>query len=421
MNGLMRRLTCRQCDKPLDQPPLVDLGLHYVSDFPKPEDWPPPETRRVPLELVSCVHCGLAQLTYTTPRDWHYRGDYWYRSGINESMRSALEDVVVSVLKIKPMRYSDVWIDIGANDGTLLASVYDAAPGMMRVAVEPVPQFSDELSGPADMVIPDYWPCRYDGPKAQVITSIAMFYDLDDPHAFVEAIKDALAEDGVWICQFTDLPAMLKSGDVGNICHEHLTYWSIFPLEELLHEHGLGLIDVTRNAVNGGSVRYFIGHRAKHLESHNVEAERILQWMNANTSRIRDFNYKIEKVHAQFWLAWQKLKNMGCDVVDVYGASTKGNTLVQWLGLRRELIRWAIERSSAKFGRLTVNGIPIVGEEQGRQQPADAWVVLPWHFRAGILKRERQYLKNGGRVLFPQPEPEIVESGTVVKGEDGER
>lgn len=406
----MKRISCRLCGERLDQPPIVNLGLQYVSDFPATAA-PPSSERRVPLELVVCSTCELVQLSYTTPRDWHYRGDYWYRSGINESMRTALHDIVKSVLDGKALRRGDVWIDIGANDGTLLHTVDVLQPSVTRVAVEPVPQFSEELQGAADMVIPEYWPLpKYDGEKAQVITSIAMFYDLDDPHGFVQAIKDTLAPEGVWVVQFTDLPAMLKSSDVGNICHEHLTYWAIHPFEELLHLHGLGIYDVTRNSTNGGSVRYFVGHRSKVLESYNVESERILQSMNAGASALTRFVFQVERVKALFRLEWQKLKNIGCDVVDIYGASTKGNTLLQWLEVGPKEIRQAIERSPAKFGRFTVNGIPIVSEEAGRAHPADAWLVLPWHFKAGILEREREYLKHGGKMLFPQPMPEIVEA-----------
>lgn len=405
------RTSCRVCGEKLGES-ILDLGPQLVSDFPdtyaKEMEETVGPTRVVPLDLCTCTDCGLAQLRHTSPRDWHYKGDYWYRSSINESMVAALDDLARDALSTVGLRPGDAILDIGANDGTLLQHfLYHVARGVQLWAIEPAPQFAEDLDGVADVYVQNYYPIDIDV-KAKVITSAAMFYDLDNPHAFVESIKKNLHRDGVWVVQFTDLQATLEMTDVGNICHEHLCYYQLYPFERLLHDHGLGLYDVKRNHVNGGSVRATVIHRGTQLERPSVEAMRQDQFISCGRGKILEFRRSVERVHEAFFQLRASLREEGCKVWDVYGASTKGNTLLQWLRLGPDVIRQAIERSEAKWGRFTVNGIPIVSEEEARRSPADVGLVLPWHFRDGIIKREEGYLSNGGKLLFPLPFPEVV-------------
>lgn len=400
---------CRVCATPLDR--LLNLGTHFISDFiTEPNE---PRHPAVPLILTQCPTCKLVQLRDTVPRDWMYKENYWYKSGVNESMVEALKDVVISACCYVDLTENDTVLDIGANDGTLLSlyAALDKKP--QRIGVEPATNLHTELSQHCEMMVPDYWPphVRYDGQKAKIITTIAMFYDLDDPNAFVAEIKRVLHHEGIWVIQLGDLGSMIRQNAFDAICHEHLEYYSLESLSYLLQKHDLVPIMCAENAVNGGSLRVYVTHRERGLDSHSSIAQQRLaesdQKLNASatwhqfSSTVLDIRDSVR----QYVMSEVKKGHP----VDVYGASTKGNTLLQYFGLDSTLIRRAIERSPDKWGKFTVGtNIPIVPEEQGRRAAAKLWIVPIWHFRESVVAREQEFLHAGGQMLFPLPWPSLV-------------
>jgi NDP-4-keto-2,6-dideoxyhexose 3-C-methyltransferase len=383
----VREITaCRSCGSGKLET-VLDLGNLCVSDFIKPGD----AEDRAPLELVVCLDCSLVQLRHTVERDRLYRGSYWYRSGTNESMRAALRDVVEDACSRVPG--AKCVLDIGCNDGTMLRMFPQE---WTRCGFEPS-NLAEEAQEGNDTIWRNYftgWPTiqRWD-----IITSIAMFYDLDDPNAFVKAIKDWLHPDGVWVVQFQDLRAMLTCNGFDNICHEHLLYLSEIAFTELVARHGLRVDDVSYNNTNGGSVRYIVRH--------GEQESSLRTWAQgfSDAWELISFSKQVEQLKRDTLNLLWRLKGEGKLVLG-YGASTKGNTLLQYYGIDASLLPAIAERAPEKVGRQTVGShIPIISEEEMRRLRPDYLFVLPWHFVGAFRKREADFLARGGQFILPLP------------------
>lgn len=409
------RGTCRACRGPLQE--VLSLGPHRLNAFPRYR-WELEQIHRVPLILTVCTHCGLAQLDRTVPPDWLYR-HYWYRSGVNETMVQELQGIVDAAVARVPVGSGDKVLDIGANDGTLLhhyGTLYGDCP--MRWAVEPALNLQDRLRPHCEAVVPDYFPCSHlTGQRFKIITAIACCYDVEDPRAFFQAIHDLLAPGGVAIIQFQDLGQQLAASAFDNICHEHLEYYSYWALSHLFIQTGLVAESVCRRAINGGSLRIYLRRQEDGLPGDRTISDQMLQEAQQQlaTPLLRDgdlsaftrFRTQVNRVKDHVRSSLELAHQQGV-TVDLYGASTKGNILLQTLDVGPELVRQAIDRSPEKAGCLTITGIPIVGEEEGRKDPAGLWLVPIWQFREHVVQRERWYLEAGGTMLFPLPYPEVV-------------
>lgn len=406
------RTTCRVCNSALE--PILDLGEHHVSDFPKPNDPPAP---KAPLELVLCRRCRLLQLKHTVNPDEMYR-NYWYKSGTNQTMRIALADIANKAETLIGLNPGDAVLDIGCNDGTLLASYKSG--GVIKIGIDP----SDvaELSrGIADKLAINYFTYEtyaslMGSQRAKLITSIAMFYDLDDPNKFVSDIKKSLDPNGLWIIQMSYLPLMLKTNEFGNICHEHLEYYSLQSLEYLLHLHDFEIVDVELNDINGGSLRAYIRNHDAMPDQFGDATYRTLAKDRVSKMREDEIRLGLGDIAAydEFAHRVERIKNDTVGFIKeqvakgkrvyVYGASTKGNTVLQYFGLDHTLISGASERNPDKWGRVTVgSNIPIVSEADARAARPDYFLVLPWHFLEEFMAREHDYLYNGGRFIVPFP------------------
>ncbi len=379
---------CRSCGSPRLES-VLDLGLLAVNDFVsdgQPVDY-------APLELARCEECTLVQLRHTVPRERLYR-NYFYRSGTNESMVAALRDVVEDAASRVNLQPGDVWIDIGANDGTLLRQVPNH---IVKMGFEPASNLFREAVKGGNLIYPGFFPPEYDPPawKAKVITAIACFYDLDDPNAFVAAVKKWLHPEGVWVVQFQDLRSMLQANAVDNVCHEHLEYYSTQALADLLNRHGLIVADLSYNVVNGGSLRVVARHgqgkQCFPLGSHERPADLVEFAREARSLKIRTVR------------ALEGYRDRGIRVLG-YGASTKGNTLLQYYGITPDLLPAIADRNPDKWGKRTVGtNIPIISEEEARAMKPDYLFVLPWHFMDSFRKRERAFLERGGKFIVPLP------------------
>ncbi len=399
---VIRRDSCRLCNS-VDLQEVFSLGEQYINDFVPPERVGKGKT--APLELVLCETCSLLQLRHTAPQEILYTRYYWYRSGITDTMRRALRDITAQVEGIVQLERGDVVLDIGANDGTLLASY--AQKGIRRVGCEPANNLVDLLKENCDYVMHDFWDyARYMKMagewgigKAKVITAIGMFYDLEDPNKFIGDAQKALSEDGIFVAQLMCLGSMLKENDVGNICHEHLEYYSLESLTYLFESNGLEIFKIEENDVNGGSYRIY----ARHYKGTAIPFDE-----KFTLEDILAFGKRIEE-NRDCCVDFIKNEVEKGKSVYVYGASTKGNVILQYYGLDSKLITAASERSPEKWGKSTIGTwIPIVSEEEARQANPDYFLVLPWAFFPEFYEREKKWREGGGRFIVPLPEFRVV-------------
>ena len=399
---------CRVCTGDLDT--VLNWGTLALSDFPLPEETP---KGTAPFDLCTCRLCGLVQLRHTVDPDALFRR-YFYRSSVNEVMQAELRDIVRQACdRVRSWHTSDLVVDIGANDGELLRHYRDYGPqGLIRVAFEPALNFNEVLHRHCDVLVPQYFPqglAQAHGMegRVKVLTSIAMVYACDDPLAVVAAADALLTPDGVWILQFQDLAAMLRQTAFDNITPEHLWYPSLAAIERLLTDTNLHVVAAERRAINGGSLRLCLQRRDQPVAL-SVEPMRVAEAGCEAWDTLQRFAWRVSERVAQIQGLVQHLQREG-RTVDLYGASTKANTLLQVCDLGPVLVRQAWERTDEKVGRRTVTGIPIVSEATGRAAPPEALLCGIWQFRDAILQREAAYLATGRSMIFPLPAVEVVQ------------
>jgi NDP-4-keto-2,6-dideoxyhexose 3-C-methyltransferase len=390
------RTTCRLCNSSSLRD-VISIGDQFINDFPAtPAD--KGRNGKCPLDLIVCDFCSLFQLRHTAPQELLYARHYWYKSGINSTIKKDLKSIADEITQIVTLKPDEVVLDIGANDGTLLSNLSGKA---IRVGCEPATNLQSELRTNCEYMIGDFWDKKqYEKlslKKAKVITAIGMFYDMEDPNQFIRDAASVLAPDGVFVAQLMTLKPMLQQNDVGNICHEHLEYYTYKSLRYLFEKNGLEIFEVRENNINGGSYRLY----ARHFQKGSVNYTEDLD--------ISDLYLFRDRLERERKLCVDYITNAVKDGkrVFAYGASTKGNVILQYYGLDSKFISGAADLNPDKWGKHTLTDIPIVSEEEGRKN-ADIFLVLPYGFIEEFVQRESDWLESGGEFLVPLPEFRII-------------
>lgn len=403
--------SCRLCGS-TELEPVFDFGVQALSTrFPGPDD---PDAELVPLTLTQCQDCSLTQLTHDYDLDDLYRRGYGYRSGVNQTMRDHLGGIVNQLENYAALKPGDTVLDIASNDGTLLQS-YNVS-GVNLVGIDPtIPQYREYYPEGA-FLSPEFFSKEIFATvspteKAQIVSSIAVFYDVPDPDRFTADIASILDKDGIWVMEQSYLPMLVADLSFDSICHEHLGYYCLKQIERAAQASGLRVFDVGTNAMNGGSIRAFLCHEnASHKANEQALADIRTLEAKAKLDSIdtfKAFHRKVSEIGEQLVGVLKDAKAAG-KTIHIYGASTKGNVLLQLYGIDRTLIDAAAERNEWKFGHRTPGtNIPIISEEESRAQKPDYFLVLPWHFRDEFVEREKVFIEGGGKLIFPLPEVEV--------------
>jgi len=307
-------------------------------------------------------------------------------------------------------------LDIGCNDGTLIGNYPQE---WNKYGVDPS-DIAQEIKAENTTIVKDIFPSAklfnvLGNTKLDIITSIAMFYDLEQPVAFVQGIKRLLADEGVWVFEMSYMPEMLRLDSYDTICHEHLEYYSLAVIEIILKKAGMKLFKISFNDINGGSIRCYATHEANTAYSTNennklLDEIRLAEFdLELDTDKpYLAFQERIQQTKVELFNALKSLKTQG-KRIHIYGASTKGNTILQWCGLDKNIIDFAAERNPDKYGARTLGTeIPIISEAESRAMKPDYYLVLPWHFKQEFLEREKEALDNGTGFIFPLPKLEII-------------
>ena len=417
-NICRKRSTCRICgsDKLV---PVINLGrqcLASVFESGTPPDW---LRQTYPLELVRCnddAGCGLVQLGHSIAPRVLYR-HYGYRSGINERMRRNLVDIARAAEEMACLRPGDTVCDIGCNDGTFLDAL--ATPGVDRLGIDPAENVIESAREKGLDVICDFfsrpvYENARPGIKARIVATIAMFYDLDDPVRFVGDVAGVLADDGVWVMEMAYFPFMLKNHSFDNICHEHLAYYCLRQLEWLLMQQDLYIHGIAFNDINGGSIRLFIRRPAagpvpdKTRETlSRIRREERLLGLDSSTPYTAFYESALA-IRKNLNRLLHDIRDQG-KTVYAYGASTKGNIILQFCDINNRLVRKAADRNPDKWSfRTPATGIEIISEQQARDEKPDYFLVLPWSFVDVFKERESDFLKNGGKFILPLPDVRLI-------------
>jgi len=392
---------------------VLNLGDQVLTGvFPKTAG---ESVTRGPLELAWCPDSGLLQLKHSYDVSEMYGDNYGYRSGLNQSMVDHLSSKVAYLEKLVELNPGETVLDIGSNDCTLLKAY--GVQSIERVGIDPTGKKFAEYYPDDVKLVPDFFSAAAysstDARPAKIITSIAMFYDLDDPVAFAREIEQCLADDGVWHFEQSYMPSMLRLNSYDTICHEHLEYYSLGVVQTIVNAAGMKVVDVIMNNVNGGSFAVTATKKANSsIRPNNAVIDWLLEQedrMGVNTPKpYRDFEERVFRHREDLVRLIRALRADGKTVLG-YGASTKGNVVLQFCGFRPDDIPAIADVNAEKFGRVTPGThIPIISEADARRMNPDYYLVLPWHFKEGILRREKEYLNSGGKFIFPFPEIEII-------------
>jgi hypothetical protein len=391
---------------------VLDLGEQELTGvFPRTRD---EYVESCPVELVWCPDSGLVQLAHSFAPEQMYGDNYGYRSGLNQSMVKHLTDKVLFLQDRAALKSGDVVLDIGANDGTSLKAY--SVPGLTRLGIDPTGEkwrqyYPADIALVADFFTADNYRSVESRP-AKIVTSIAMFYDLENPIGFARDIEDILAPDGIWHFEQSYLPSMLRANSYDTMCHEHLEYYSLGAVKRILDAAGMKVVDVQMNSINGGSFAVTAAKQASIVPVNSA----IIEWMLGEEASMgldtlepyRAFAERAFKHRTSLLKLLRALRADGKKVLG-YGASTKGNVTLQFCGITTNEIDAIAEVNPDKFGSFTPGTrIPIVSEAAALAMRPDYYLVLPWHFRDGILQREREYISGGGKFIFPFPNIEII-------------
>jgi NDP-4-keto-2,6-dideoxyhexose 3-C-methyltransferase len=404
---------CRICGN-ADLELVIDLGIQALTGvFPRTKSEKVPAG---PLELLRCVGhgCGLVQLRHSCEPGLMYGPGYGYRSGLNASMVTHLNGAARHITEIARLAAGDLVLDIGSNDGTLLRAF--SAPGVTIAGMDPsADKFSqyypEEAIRITDFFSADRFRRAFGTRKAKVVSSVAMFYDLESPVQFAREVVDILDDDGFWMFEQSYLPAMVENDSYDTICHEHVEYYALAQIQFIAERVGLRIVDVRFNDANGGSFRVVATPTGGHAGSAPV-VEEILQCEAAAGYGEPDvysrFRGRIYGRKSELKSFLRDTKDSG-QLVCGYGASTKGNVILQYSEITALELPFIADVNPDKFGCFTPGTlIPIIAEEDARAMKPGMFLVLPWHFREFIVEKEQAFMRGGGRLVFPLPHLDVV-------------
>ena len=406
----MRIHNCRSC-KSKKIIKVFSLGKQFLTGIF-------PENKNVKisngfLSMVLCKNCKLLQLENSFKAEEMYGENYGYMSSLNKSMFDHLNQKVSKLKKKINLKPKDLIIDIGSNDGTFLSFF---SKQFNLVGIDPTIKKFSKFYRRDIKKIPSFFNKKeinkITSKKAKLITSIAMFYDLEDPIKFANDIYDLLSVHGVWHLELSYMPSMIKNVSYDTICHEHLEYYSLTSIKYIFDKVGFKIIDIEFNDINGGSFALTVAKKKSKIK----ESKMIVKWLlnkekNLKINEIETFKEFYKKCLQQKYEINSLLKNLKRMNKKVYGygASTKGNVILQFCNINRSKIRFIGEVNKYKYNKITPGSkIDIISEKKLRQLKPDYLLVLPWHFKNFILNKEKEYLKSGVKFIFPLPEIQIV-------------
>lgn len=398
---------CRVCNSTA-MIPVVNIKPQFIaSTFVKSNKNNPKAKIKIPMTLLLCKKCGLAQLKETVNPNLLYES-YFYRSNVSNTMKRDLHDVVKEALNKIQIKKGDAVLDIGCNDGLMISMFPDS---LKRVGIDPAKNIDWSHLDKSITIVNDYFPSKKleEFAPFKVITSTAMFYDLDDPNKAVQDIKRLLAKDGIACIQVSYLYDTIRDMNFYDICHEHLEYYSLKTLMYLMDKNGMKVFDATTNAVNGGSIRIMVAHKqAKRPVSQNIDylllREKVLRLEDPQTYKIFSKLIDMSAKRVREYIKKEKGLVIGL------GASTKGNVLLQLCGIDKKMLPFISERNPFKVGLRTLgNDMLLISEEDARNKKPACMFIIPWNFKAEIIDREKEYLAQGGKMLFIMPYPYYID------------
>jgi len=407
----MKITSCRNCKSKYFSK-LFTLGkMCFTGKFPKNLATNIP---KVVISLIMCKSCKLVQLDRNFNPKYLYDTNYGYRTGINVTMTQHVNGVVKESIKIVKLKKKDSVLDIASNDGTLL-NFYKK--NIFRVGIDPlIKKYKNQYKN-INFGIQEFFSYKAIqkkkiNKKFKIITALSMFYDLPNPNKFLKDVKKVLDKEGIFVLEHADLLSIIKNCQFDTICHEHLEYYSTKVIIELMHKNELRVFNLKANTINGGSMRYYICHKDSKYKNNNKKINKILrEEMKSKLDKPNTFSNFFNLINVQKKKLLKLINKIikKKETIHGYGASTKGNVLLQYFGINSNKISYIADRNPQKVNLYTPGTkIKIVSESFSRMCKPNYYLVLPWHFKKEIILREKRAIKNGSKFIFPLPKMKVV-------------
>ena len=406
----MKIKNCRNC-KNTELFDLFSLGkISFTGKFPNTIRQNVPKAY---LNVLMCKKCKLVQLDRNFDLNYLYGKNYGYRTGINKTMTDHVKKIVSKCSALVKLKSKQYVLDIGSNDATLL-NFY--ANDIIKVGVDPLVNKYKKFYKKINYKISNFFKIKdiekiKIKKKFKIISALSVFYDLRDPNKFIKEIKKLLDDRGVFVLEHVDLYYIIKNNIFDTICHEHLVFYSSKIIIEMMKNNGLKVFNHEYNEINGGSSRYYICHSKTNFKvSKNIK--KVLLRENLQGIELKKtyklFFTKILNEKIKLIKLIKKIKNEEQDIHG-YGASTKGNVLLQFYNINNKVVNYIADRNPLKWNSFTPGTrIKIISESQSRKIKPHFYLVLPWHFKNEILIREKNIRKKGTKFIFPLPKVRVV-------------
>jgi 2-polyprenyl-3-methyl-5-hydroxy-6-metoxy-1,4-benzoquinol methylase len=401
---------CRNCYKS-NLKDLFSLGkLSYTGKFSKNYE---KDIKKTKITLAICNSCFLVQLRDSYNLKYLYNQSYGYRTGINKTMINHMKDIKKILCKKTKIKSGDYVLDIASNDGTLL-NLYSR--DIIKVGIDPLIKKYQKFYNNIQYKIPSFFSLDHihkirTFKKFKIITALSVFYDIENPNKFLKDINEVLDDNGVFLLEHADLASIIKNKMFDTICQEHITYYSSKIILNMLKSNNLRIFDIEKNNINGGSVQYFICKKNARFETNKKKLNNFLRRENKfqleKIVTYKNFFNTINKIKIKLLNYLNELK-INNKIIHGYGASTKGNVLLQFFNINKKYLEFIAERNPDKYNLFTPGTkIKIISEKMSRLKKPDYYLVLPWHFKNEILNREKEIIKRGTKFIFPLPEIKI--------------
>ena len=405
----MKISKCRICKKKKLKKLFSFGNLSFTGKFPTVDKL----IQKKPITLVICKNCHLVQLGHNFDLKYLYGPDYGYRTGINKTMLNHVKSVVKDLSHRVKLKKKDLVLDIASNDGSLL-NFYNK--NVITFGVDPILNKYKSNYKKINYKISDFFTAKkiykYTKKKFKIITALSVFYDSKDPNIFIKDVKKILSKDGIFLLEFADLASIIKNKMFDTICHEHLEYYSTKIIINLCKENNLRVFDINTNDINGSSKQYYICKNESKFKSNDIKINKILnseQKMHLSKENTFKAFFKIIKKSRLELKNFLKKEKKNGKKIHGYGASTKGNVLLQYYKINNKTVEYIAERNKNKFDLYTPGTkIKIISENLSRSFKPDYYLVLPWHLKKEILYREKAIRKKCTKFIFPLPKLSII-------------
>ena len=402
---------CRICnDKNLI--PISKLGIFSLTGtfLKRIND----KTQVTPLDIVFSKKSKLLQLNHNYNQKYLFGNNYGYRSGLNKSMQNHLKLKSKSILKKYSLNKGDSIMDIGSNDGTFLNYFPKT---LIKFGVDPSAKKFKKYYEKNIKVIPKFFKkniIKNSRNKFKFISAIAMFYDLPNPKLFIQNIKNYLHKEGIFHIEIAYLPDIIKKNSFDTFCQEHLTYFSFTSFKYLVDQTSFKIVDFNKNSINGGSICFDLALKNSKIKTKDLKIKKILHMEKKlkleQVSTYKNYFSRIKNNAKRIYRLISKLNKKNKKVY-AFGASTKGNVILQLCKLNNKNIKAIYDVNTFKFKKYTPGSkILIKNEHEIFKDKPDYLFILIWHFSKTLKQKIKKFKKLKIIYIWPFPKLKITKS-----------